>query len=58
MLNSHERNQAYTQLLRPGAPAAESFPRKALSAARRLHAFNWLALVFFLVCVAIALVKL
>jgi len=58
VLPAHERNQIYAKLLRPGGPTAESFLRKALWATRRIHAFNWLALGFFLTCLAIALVRL
>lgn len=54
MVTGHERNQIFAQLLKPGAPTHESLPRKAFSAARRLHKFNWLALGFFVACLAIA----
>lgn len=56
MLSTHDRNQAYLKLLRPGAPSHESFLRKAFAAMRRLHAYNWLVLGISLAVIAFALV--
>ena len=54
MVSSHDRKMAFQKLLRPGAPEAESFLRKATAAARRIHHSNWIVLGFFLACIAIA----
>lgn len=54
MVSEHDRNLALRKLLQPGAPEAESFLRKAGSAAQRIHKSNWIVLGFFLACIAIA----
>lgn len=54
MLSSHERNQAYAELLRPGAPLQEPFHRKAAAAMRRLDRFTVGSLLFFVACLLFA----
>lgn len=54
MLSTHESNQLYKQLLRPGARPQEPFLLKALAAMRRLHAFNWFVFAVSLFALAMA----